>query len=177
MVECIYVLCCFSCDVGKAYKTQRDLQDIQEVKKKTKFKDIFVSSECKNSYVYIYYIRSIGVGQINNTYYQFSYSFVHLNVLVNGRLMLLCSKIFYCSLNFKFLHSFAILVRGCRPGKSVQMTEAEVRGLCLKSREIFLQQSILLELEAPLKICGKFRFQSVFLRLLLYLLYDSMLLE
>jgi hypothetical protein len=45
-------------------------------------------------------------------------------------------------------------VRGCRPGKSVQMTEAEVRGLCLKSREIFLQQPILLELEAPLKICG-----------------------
>lgn len=35
------------------------------------------------------------------------------------------------------------------------MTEAEVRGLCLKSREIFLQQPILLELEAPLKICGK----------------------
>lgn len=34
------------------------------------------------------------------------------------------------------------------------MTEQEVRGLCLKSREIFLQQPILLELEAPLKICG-----------------------
>lgn len=47
-------------------------------------------------------------------------------------------------------------VRGSRPGKSVQMTESEVRGLCLKSREIFLQQPILLELEAPLKICGKF---------------------
>lgn len=45
-------------------------------------------------------------------------------------------------------------VRGTRPGKTVQMTEAEVRGLCLKSREIFLQQPILLELEAPLKICG-----------------------
>lgn len=30
-----------------------------------------------------------------------------------------------------------------------------MRGLCLKSREIFLQQPILLELEAPLKICGK----------------------
>uniref|UniRef100_A0A0L8ID16 Serine/threonine-protein phosphatase n=1 Tax=Octopus bimaculoides TaxID=37653 RepID=A0A0L8ID16_OCTBM len=45
-------------------------------------------------------------------------------------------------------------VRGCRPGKIVQMTEAEVRGLCLKSREIFLSQPILLELEAPLKICG-----------------------
>ena len=46
-------------------------------------------------------------------------------------------------------------VRGSRPGKTVQMTESEVRGLCLKSREIFLQQPILLELEAPLKICGK----------------------
>lgn len=37
------------------------------------------------------------------------------------------------------------------------MSESEVRGLCLKSREIFLQQPILLELEAPLKICGKFK--------------------
>ena len=46
-------------------------------------------------------------------------------------------------------------VRGSRPGKTVQMTEAEVRGLCLKSRELFLQQPILLELEAPLKICGE----------------------
>lgn len=47
-----------------------------------------------------------------------------------------------------------VSVRGCRPGKIVQMTEAEVRGLCIKSREIFLSQPILLELEAPLKICG-----------------------
>ena len=46
-------------------------------------------------------------------------------------------------------------MRGSRPGKTVQMSEAEVRGLCLKSRELFLQQPILLELEAPLKICGK----------------------
>jgi len=45
-------------------------------------------------------------------------------------------------------------VRGSRPGKNVQLTEAEIRGLCLKSREIFLSQPILLELEAPLKICG-----------------------
>lgn len=35
------------------------------------------------------------------------------------------------------------------------MSEQEVRGLCLKSREIFMQQPILLELEAPLIICGK----------------------
>ncbi|KAI3359530.1 hypothetical protein L3Q82_013930, partial [Scortum barcoo] len=44
--------------------------------------------------------------------------------------------------------------KGSRPGKNVQLTEGEIRGLCLKSREIFLSQPILLELEAPLKICG-----------------------
>ncbi|WAR18945.1 PP1B-like protein [Mya arenaria] len=57
-------------------------------------------------------------------------------------------------LNVDSLIARLLEVRGCRPGKTVQMTEAEVRGLCLKSREIFLQQPILLELEAPLKICG-----------------------
>lgn len=50
---------------------------------------------------------------------------------------------------------FQFLVRGARPGKNVQLQEGEIRGLCLKSREIFLSQPILLELEAPLKICGK----------------------
>ena len=45
-------------------------------------------------------------------------------------------------------------MRGSRPGKNVQLSENEIRGLCLKSREIFLSQPILLELEAPLKICG-----------------------
>jgi serine/threonine-protein phosphatase PP1 catalytic subunit len=47
------------------------------------------------------------------------------------------------------------LVRGAKPNKNVHLNENEVRGLCLKSREIFLSQPILLELEAPLKICGK----------------------
>jgi serine/threonine-protein phosphatase PP1 catalytic subunit len=45
-------------------------------------------------------------------------------------------------------------VRGSRPGKNVQLTEAEIRGLIVKSREIFLSQPCLLELEAPIKICG-----------------------
>ena len=54
-------------------------------------------------------------------------------------------------------------MRGSRPGKNVSMTEAEVRGLCLKSRELFLQQPILLELEAPLKICGKYTLGLLFL--------------
>ena len=57
--------------------------------------------------------------------------------------------------------NFSLSVRGSRPGKTVQMTEAEVRGLCLKSRELFLQQPILLELEAPLKICGEWHSNTV----------------
>ena len=54
-------------------------------------------------------------------------------------------------------------VRGARPGKNVQLTENEIRGLCLKSREIFLSQPILLELEAPLKICGKNPLKNIFI--------------
>lgn len=45
-------------------------------------------------------------------------------------------------------------VRGSRPGKQVQLAEYEIRFLCTKAREIFINQPILLELEAPLKICG-----------------------
>mmetsp|Transcript_4504 Transcript_4504/g.7304 ORF Transcript_4504/g.7304 Transcript_4504/m.7304 type:complete len:324 (+) Transcript_4504:76-1047(+) len=47
-----------------------------------------------------------------------------------------------------------LAVRGSRPGKQVALTEQEVRGLCLQSRQIFIEQPILLELEAPIKICG-----------------------
>ncbi|SBT72407.1 serine/threonine protein phosphatase PP1, putative [Plasmodium malariae] len=47
-----------------------------------------------------------------------------------------------------------IEVRGTRPGKNVNLTENEIKILCLSSREIFLNQPILLELEAPIKICG-----------------------
>lgn len=46
-------------------------------------------------------------------------------------------------------------VRSSRAIKTVHLTENEVRNLCLKSRDIFLNQPILLELEAPIKICGK----------------------
>ena len=45
-------------------------------------------------------------------------------------------------------------VRGNRPGKPVQLQEYEIKHLCTKAREIFINQPILLELEAPIKICG-----------------------
>ena len=47
-------------------------------------------------------------------------------------------------------------VRGKKPGKNVQLSEDDVKYLCTKSREIFISQPNLLELEAPIKICGKF---------------------
>lgn len=45
-------------------------------------------------------------------------------------------------------------VRGSRPGKQVNLSEQEIRNLCTKAREIFMNQPVLLELEAPIKICG-----------------------
>jgi len=45
-------------------------------------------------------------------------------------------------------------VRGSRPGKQVNLTEVEIRDLCTSARDIFMNQPVLLELEAPLKICG-----------------------
>merc|ERR1712139_151739 len=45
-------------------------------------------------------------------------------------------------------------VRGQRPGKAVNLTEGEIRYLCYRTRDIFMDQPILLELECPIKICG-----------------------
>eukprot|EP01080_Neovahlkampfia_damariscottae_P007765 gene7765-12235_t len=45
-------------------------------------------------------------------------------------------------------------VRGSRPGKLVNLSENDIKGIVLKSKEIFSGQPTLLELEAPIKICG-----------------------
>jgi hypothetical protein len=50
-------------------------------------------------------------------------------------------------------------VRG-RPGKQVQLSEGEIKQLCMVSRDIFLKQPNLLELEAPIKICGNYFFST-----------------
>ncbi|KAE8706357.1 hypothetical protein F3Y22_tig00110402pilonHSYRG00250 [Hibiscus syriacus] len=40
-----------------------------------------------------------------------------------------------------------------RTTKQVQLTEAEIKQLCVASKECFLSQPNLVELEAPIKIC------------------------
>jgi len=38
----------------------------------------------------------------------------------------------------------------------INLSEAEIRSLIIKTKEIFIDQPILLELEAPITILGKF---------------------
>jgi len=48
-----------------------------------------------------------------------------------------------------------------KTAKNANLKEEEVLFLCIKSQEIFAEQPILLELEAPLKICGNRRSWSL----------------
>lgn len=50
-----------------------------------------------------------------------------------------------------------------KPGKLVQLSETEIKQLCFVSRDIFLRQPNLLELEAPVKICGNLLSVSLYL--------------
>ena len=45
-------------------------------------------------------------------------------------------------------------VKGHKPGKRVNLNEKQIIYICNKARNIFLSQPVLLELCAPLKICG-----------------------
>lgn len=51
-------------------------------------------------------------------------------------------------------------VRNGRPGKQVQLAEGEIRKLCLAAKDVFMSQPNLLELEAPIKICGTWLFET-----------------
>jgi len=48
-----------------------------------------------------------------------------------------------------------ISVKGSKPGKKINLFENEIEGLLKLAREILISQPVLLELEAPIKICGK----------------------
>lgn len=58
-----------------------------------------------------------------------------------------------------------------RPGKQVQLQESEIRQLCFVSKDIFLRQPNLLELDAPIKICGIFTWTHVLFYLSLILIW------
>jgi len=57
-------------------------------------------------------------------------------------------------LNLDDLISRLLTAKGARTTRDVHLTESEIKGLCHKAKSIFLSQPPLLELEAPLKICG-----------------------
>ncbi|KAK1278333.1 Serine/threonine-protein phosphatase PP1 [Acorus gramineus] len=59
--------------------------------------------------------------------------------------------------------------RKSRSGKRIQLHEAEIRHLCVLSKDIFLNQPNLLELQAPINVCGDIHGQfSDLLRLFEY---------
>ena len=60
-------------------------------------------------------------------------------------------------------------LRGSPPGTLVNLSEDDIRLLCMRSKPILLAQPMLLELEAPIKICGDVHGQFTdLLRLLEY---------
>jgi len=44
--------------------------------------------------------------------------------------------------------------RSAKPGKLIEIPEGQLKALCEASRKVFMSQGTLLELEAPIKICG-----------------------
>jgi len=57
-------------------------------------------------------------------------------------------------LNLESIIEQCLEVRGAKPGKMVNVAEGQLKALCGAVREIVLGQNTLLEVEAPLKICG-----------------------
>ncbi|XP_064470788.1 serine/threonine-protein phosphatase PP1-gamma catalytic subunit B-like [Ornithodoros turicata] len=57
-------------------------------------------------------------------------------------------------INIDDILSRLLEVRGSKPGKSIDLAEHEVTGLCHQGRDILLSQPTLIEVEVPIKICG-----------------------
>lgn len=53
-----------------------------------------------------------------------------------------------------------------RGGKQVQLSETEIRQLCVNARQIFLSQPNLLQIKAPIRICGEYSFLDVIVDIL-----------
>ncbi|GJN31928.1 hypothetical protein PR202_gb20387 [Eleusine coracana subsp. coracana] len=52
------------------------------------------------------------------------------------------------------------LVEGGRAGRQVQLSEAEIRQLCVEAKRVLLSQPNLLRIHAPVKICGETSLRS-----------------
>lgn len=65
------------------------------------------------------------------------------------------------------------LLKGRRGSGSrqVQLSEAEIRQLCIEAKQVFLAQPNLLQLQAPIKICGSLSYSRSFLRIFVLRLY------
>ena len=62
-----------------------------------------------------------------------------------------------------------LAVRSSKPGKMVKLTEQEILGLIRLAKEVFMKQPMLVEVEAPVKVCGDIHGQYYdMLRLLEY---------
>ena len=46
-------------------------------------------------------------------------------------------------------------VRGARPGKEVNLPEAQITQLVTKAKDVLMSQPVLLNLQAPIKVCGR----------------------
>merc|ERR1712204_99337 len=57
-------------------------------------------------------------------------------------------------LNIDSIIARLLEVRGSRPGKNVEIAVSDATTLCNQAREVLLSQPMLLELGAPIKICG-----------------------
>ena len=45
-------------------------------------------------------------------------------------------------------------VRNSKPGRGVDLPEKDIIAIAIAARDIFIDQPVFLELEAPIKICG-----------------------
>lgn len=49
-------------------------------------------------------------------------------------------------------------IRGARPGREVNLPEDQIKMLIEEATSVFMSQDVLLQLQAPIKVCGKYTY-------------------
>ena len=49
-------------------------------------------------------------------------------------------------------------IRGARPGREVDLPEDQIKMLIEEATSVFMSQDVLLQLQAPIKVCGKSKY-------------------